>query len=117
VGDALGSEHARYLKESGEGVTPDVSVTNFHIVRHRGGCRSGSWEGLMGRIADVCRPTSHDDSGSYDGGDSEVKMTRLATGTLRRPPRGNETRSSASSQEAARRLTARRLVASNRVAS
>jgi hypothetical protein len=97
VGDALGIEHAWYLKESGERVTPDVSVTNFHIVRHRGSCPSGSWEGLMGRVADVCRPTSHDDSGSYDGGDSEVKVTRLATSALRRPPRGNEIRSGASS--------------------
>jgi hypothetical protein len=40
VGDALGSEHARYLKKSGEGVTLDVSVTNFCIVYHCGGCRS-----------------------------------------------------------------------------
>jgi hypothetical protein len=65
VGDALGSEHARYLKKSGEGVTPDVSVTNFRIVCHRGSCRSGSWEELMGHIADVRQPTSHDDLGSY----------------------------------------------------
>jgi hypothetical protein len=106
VGDALGNKHAQYLKESDERVTPDVSVTNSHIVRHRGSCRSGSWEGLMGRVADVCRPTSHDDSRSYDGGDSEVKVTRLATGALRRPPRGNETQSGASSQEAACRLAA-----------
>jgi hypothetical protein len=117
VGDALGSEHARHLKKSGEGVTPDVSVTNSHIMCHRGGCRSGSWEELMGHVADVCQPTSDDDSGSYDGGDSEAKVTRLATGTLRRPPRGNKTRSGASSQEAARQLTARRLAAASRVAS
>jgi hypothetical protein len=26
VGDAPGSEHARYLKRNGEGVTPDVSA-------------------------------------------------------------------------------------------
>jgi hypothetical protein len=112
VGDALGSEHARYLKKSGEGVTPDVSVTNFRIVCHCGGCRNGSWEELMGHIADVRQPTSHDDSGSYDGGDSEVKMIRLATGTLRRPPRGNKTRSGTSSQEVARRLAATSRVAS-----
>jgi hypothetical protein len=73
VGDALGSEHARYLKKSGEGVTPDASVTNFRIAYDCGGCRSGSWEELMGHVADACQPTSHDDSGSYDGGDSEVK--------------------------------------------
>jgi hypothetical protein len=114
VGDALGNEHARYLKESGERVTPDVSVTNFHIVRHRGSCRSGSWEGLMGRVADVCRPTLHDDSRSYDGGDSKVKVTRLATGALRRPPRGSKTRSGASPQEAACRLAAHRLAIASR---
>jgi hypothetical protein len=66
----------------------------------------------MGHVADVRQPTSHDDSGSYDGGDSEVKMTRLATGALRRLPRGNKTRSGASSQEAARRLVAASRVAS-----
>jgi hypothetical protein len=60
----------------------------------------------MGHVADVCQPTSHDDSGSYGGGDSEVKMTRLATGALCRPPRGNKTRSGTSSKEAARRLAA-----------
>jgi hypothetical protein len=66
----------------------------------------------MGHVADVRQPTSHDDSGNYDGGDSEVKMTRLATGALRQPPRGNKTRSGASSQEAARRLAAASRVAS-----
>jgi hypothetical protein len=60
----------------------------------------------MGHVADVRRPASHDDSGSYGGDDSEVKMTRPATGTLRRPPRGNKTRGGASSQEAARRFAA-----------
>jgi hypothetical protein len=55
----------------------------------------------MGHDADVCRPTSHDDSRSYGEGDSEVKMTRLVTGALHRPLRGNKTRSGASSQEAA----------------
>jgi hypothetical protein len=54
----------------------------------------------MGHVADIRQPTSHDDSGSYGGGDSEVKMIRLATSALRRPPRGNETRGGASSQEA-----------------
>jgi hypothetical protein len=66
----------------------------------------------MGHADDVCQPTSHDDSGVYDGDDSEIKMTRLATGTLRRPPRGNKTRSGASSQEAARRLATTSRVAS-----
>jgi hypothetical protein len=117
VGDAPGSEHARYLKRNGEGVTPDVSVTNFRIVCHRGGCRSGSWEELMGHVIEVCQPTSHDDSGSYGGGDSKVKVTRLATSMLRRTPRGNKTRSGASSQEAARRLAAHWLAVASRAAS
>jgi hypothetical protein len=64
----------------------------------------------MGHIADVCRPTPHDNSRSYGEGDSEVKVTRLVTGALRRPLRGNEIRSGASSQEAAHRLAAHRLV-------
>jgi hypothetical protein len=55
----------------------------------------------MGHIVDECQPTSHDDSGSYGRGDSKVKVTRLATGMLRRPPRGNKAQSGASSQEAA----------------
>jgi hypothetical protein len=110
-------KHARYLKRSGEGVTPDILVTDFCVVCHHGGCHSGSWEELMGHVADVCQPTSHDDSGSYGGGDSEVKVTRLATSTLRLPPRGNKTRSGASSQEAACRLAARRLAATSRAAS
>jgi hypothetical protein len=66
----------------------------------------------MGHVADARQPTSHDDSGSYDGGDSEVKMTRPATGALRRLPRGNKTRSGANSQEAARWLAAASRVAS-----
>jgi hypothetical protein len=60
----------------------------------------------MGYVADVCQSTPHDDSGSYDGGDSEVKMTRLATGTLRQPQCGSKTRSGTSSKEAAHRLAA-----------
>jgi hypothetical protein len=58
----------------------------------------------MGHVADVRQSTSHDDSGSYDGGDSEVKMTRLATGALRRPQCGSKTRSGTSSEEAAHQL-------------
>jgi hypothetical protein len=58
----------------------------------------------MGHDADVCQPTSHDDLGSYGGGDSKVKTTRLATGALRRPPCGSKTRSGTSFEEAARRL-------------
>jgi hypothetical protein len=30
----------------------------------------------MGHVADVCRPTPHDDPRSYGEGDSEVKATR-----------------------------------------
>jgi hypothetical protein len=111
VGDALGSEHAQYLKKSGEGVTPRRFGNRSRIVCPHGGCRSRSWEELMGHVADVRQPTSHDDSGSYDGGDSEVKITRLATGALHRPPRGNKTRSGASSKEAARRFVAASRVA------
>jgi hypothetical protein len=66
----------------------------------------------MGHVADVHQPTSHDDSGTYHGGGSEVKMIRLATGALRRPPRGNKTRSGASSQEVAHRFAAASRVAS-----
>jgi hypothetical protein len=46
-----------------------------------------------------------------------VKMTRLATGMPRWPPRGNKTRSSASSQEAARRLAAHQLAVASWAAS
>jgi hypothetical protein len=60
----------------------------------------------MGHVADMCQSIPHYDSGSYDGGDSKVKMTRLATGALRRPQRRIKTRSSTSSKEAAHRLTA-----------
>jgi hypothetical protein len=60
----------------------------------------------MGHVAGVRQLTSHDDSGSYGGDDPKVKMTRLATGTLRRPPRGNKTRGGTSSQEAARQFAA-----------
>jgi hypothetical protein len=66
----------------------------------------------MGHVADTCQITSHDDSGSYDGDDSEVKMMRLVTGTLRRPRRRSKTRSGASPKEAARRLANRREPAS-----
>jgi hypothetical protein len=58
----------------------------------------------MGRVADVYQSAPHDDSGSYDGGDSEVKMIRLATGALRRPQRGIKTRSGTSSEGATHRL-------------
>jgi hypothetical protein len=68
----------------------------------------------MGCVTDVCRPTPHDDPGSYGEGDSEVEAIRLVTGALRRPLRGNEIRSGASSQEAARRLAARWLAVASR---
>jgi hypothetical protein len=70
----------------------------------------------MGHVADVCWPTPHDDPGSYGEGDSEVEAIRLVTGALRRPLCGNEIRSGASSQEAARRLAARRLAVASRAA-
>jgi hypothetical protein len=62
----------------------------------------------MGRITDVCQSTPHDDSGSYNGGDSEVKMTRLATGALRRPQRRIKTQSGTSSKGVAYRLATAR---------
>jgi hypothetical protein len=62
----------------------------------------------MGHVADTCQIASHDDSGSYDSGDSEVKMTRPITGALRRPWLKIEARSSASSKEAACRPANRR---------
>jgi hypothetical protein len=40
----------------------------------------------MGHVADVCQSTSHDDSGSYDGGDSEVKVTGRDVGHWRTAP-------------------------------
>jgi hypothetical protein len=46
----------------------------------------------------------HDDLGSCGDDDSEVKMTRPATGALRRPLRGNKTQGGTIPQEAARRL-------------
>jgi hypothetical protein len=85
-------------------MTPDVSVTYLHDVRHCDGCRGGSWEGLTGRTADVCRPTPHDDPRSYGEGDSEVRATRRVTGALRRPLCGNKARGSTISQEVARRF-------------
>jgi hypothetical protein len=60
----------------------------------------------MGHVTDVCQTTPHDDSGSYDSGDSEFKMARLATSALRRPQRGSKTRSGTSSKEVAHRLAA-----------
>jgi hypothetical protein len=58
----------------------------------------------MGHVTDVYQSASHDDSGSYDGGDSEVKMTRLATAALRRPWRRDGPQSGTSSKEAASQL-------------
>jgi hypothetical protein len=66
----------------------------------------------MGHDADVCQPTSHGDLGSYGGGDSKVKMTRLATSALRRPPHGSKTQSSAISKKATCWLAAASRVAS-----
>jgi hypothetical protein len=62
----------------------------------------------MGHDADVCQSAPHDDWGSYDGGDSEVKTTRPAIGALRRSWRGIKTRSATSSEGAACRLVTTR---------
>jgi hypothetical protein len=108
-GCALGHGRAQYLKGSGEGDSPRRFGNHPHIVGNRCGCRSGSWEELMGRVADVCQSAPHDDLGSYDGGDSKVKMIRPATGALRRLQRGIKTRSGTSSEGVAHRLaTAKR---------
>jgi hypothetical protein len=55
----------------------------------------------MGCVADVYQSAPHDDSGSYDGGDSEVKMIRQVTGALRWSQRGIKARSDTSSKGAA----------------
>jgi hypothetical protein len=65
----------------------------------------------MGRDADASPASIRDVCRNHCSG-RRVKMTRLATGALRRPPRGNKTRSGASSQAAARRLAAASRVAS-----
>jgi hypothetical protein len=90
-GNALGYEHAQHLKKSGEGDDPRRFGNHPHIVCNRSGCRSGSWGEPMGRVADVNQSVPHDDSGSYEGGDSEVKMTRQVIAALRRPQRGIRT--------------------------
>jgi hypothetical protein len=66
----------------------------------------------MGCVADVCQSAPHDDSGSYDGGDSEVKMIRLATGALHRPQRGVKTLSGTSSKGGSAPARDRRIAAS-----
>jgi hypothetical protein len=58
----------------------------------------------MGCVADVYQSAPHDDLGSYDGGDSKVKMTGLVTSALHRPQRGIKTRSGTSSKGTAYRL-------------
>jgi hypothetical protein len=58
----------------------------------------------MGRVADANPVLSHDVCRNHCGGDSEIKMTRPATGALRRPPRGNKTQSGAISKKVAHQL-------------
>jgi hypothetical protein len=66
---ALNPKLSQYLRRSsreeerGGSTVPDASVTAPHRAHH-----SGSWEEPMGRAADVCQPTPHDDLGSYYGG-------------------------------------------------
>jgi hypothetical protein len=57
----------------------------------------------MGRFTDASPVSSCDVFQNHDGGDSEVKMTRLATGALRWP-RGIKTQSGTSSEEVACQL-------------
>jgi hypothetical protein len=61
----------------------------------------------MRRDADTSPASLRDVCRNHCGG-RRVKMTRLVTGALRRPLRGNKTRNGASSQEAARRLAGSR---------
>jgi hypothetical protein len=107
-GSALGHERAQHLKRSGEGDDTRHFGNHLHIVCNRCGCRSGSWREPMGCIADVYQPAPHDDSGSYDGGDSKVKTTRRVTGALHRPQRGIKARSDTSSKGVAYRLVTTR---------
>jgi hypothetical protein len=65
---------------------------------NRHDCHSGLWGELMGRVADICQPTQHDDSESNCGGKSEVKMTRQDIAALCWLQHGSETQSGTSSK-------------------
>jgi hypothetical protein len=52
----------------------------------------------MGRATDVCQTAPHDNSGSYDGGDPEVQVTRQVTVALHWPRHGIRTRNDTSSK-------------------
>jgi hypothetical protein len=99
---ALNPEHSQYLRRSDRGMAPDVSVTAPHRAHlregNRCGHRSGSWEEPMGRAADACQSTPHDDSGSYYDG-FKVQAMRHNTAALRWPQRWIRTRSGPSSEE------------------
>jgi hypothetical protein len=60
----------------------------------------------MGRAADVCQIAPRDNSGSNDGGDPEVQVTRQVAVALHWPQRGIRAQSGTSSEGAACRLTA-----------
>jgi hypothetical protein len=60
----------------------------------------------MGCATDVCQTAPHDDSGSNDGGDPEVQVTRQVPIALHWPQCGIRTQSSTSSKGAAYRLAA-----------
>jgi hypothetical protein len=66
-----------------------------------------------GRDVDASPASLRDVRRNHCGG-RRVKMTRLVTGALCRPLRGNKTQSGTSSQEAARRLAAPRLAVASR---
>jgi hypothetical protein len=91
VGCALNPKRSQYLRRSGRGeegvgsTVPDASVTAPHhahlLEGNRYGCHDRSWEEPMGRVADACQSTPHDDLGSYCVG-SKVQATRRYTTTL-----------------------------------
>jgi hypothetical protein len=52
----------------------------------------------MGRAADACQFTPHEDSGSYCDDDPKVQTMGRCTAALRRPQRGIRIQSSTSSE-------------------
>jgi hypothetical protein len=100
---ALSHRRSQHLKRSGEG--DDTRCFGNHpphcvplLEDNRCDRHNGSWEELTGHAADACQSTPHDDSGSYCGGDSEVKMTRQDTVALCWLQHGSKTQSGTSSK-------------------
>jgi hypothetical protein len=105
VGCALNPKCSQYLRRSGRGeegvgsTAPDASITAPHRVHLLKGNRcarhGGSWEEPMGRVADVCQFTPHDNLGSYYGGRRVQAMRRYAA-ALCQSRRGIRTRGGSS---------------------